>query len=303
MHTKQRTNKTNRVVNLGLGGNILLSILKTTFGILGHSPALLSDGINSTSDVAYYIIIKIFMALAHAPPDTEHPYGHRQLESIAAVVVGAFVMTTGIAIFWTSINTIFDLFSGKEVFQGANWIALLIAFFSIVLKLFLYFYTKNVSKKMKNAALTALTYDHGNDILATSAATLGILVGRLGLPWFDPLASCFVAIVIVRTGIKIIRESSNDLMDAVPSKELSKRINELLKPVDAIMTIEEIAAHRFGPYLMINLIIGVNGNLSVNEGDRIATKAEELLFNNLDLVRKIYIHYHPANNITKGDPV
>ena len=67
-------------VNLGLGINIFLSALKTTIGVLGHSPALLAEGINSTSDVAYYVVASIFIRLAKKPADTEHPYGHRQLE-------------------------------------------------------------------------------------------------------------------------------------------------------------------------------------------------------------------------------
>ncbi|MBN2443017.1 MAG: cation transporter [Spirochaetales bacterium] len=294
MNATERIKKSNYVVNLGLGGNILLAILKTLFGIIGHSPALLSDGINSTSDVAYYIIIKIFMVLSGNPPDKEHPYGHHQLESIAAVVVGAFVMTTGIAIFWTSINTVFELVTGTITFPGSNWIALFIAGFSIFLKIALYIYTKKTAKKTQNAALTALAYDHGNDILATSAATLGIIIGRIGLPWFDPLASCIVAIIIIRTGIKIIQESSQDLMDAVPSKELAKQIHELLQPIDGVIAVEHIAAHRFGPYIMINLIIGVNGDLTVSEGDDIATRVEQVLYTHLELVRTIYIHYHPA---------
>ncbi len=58
--------------------NIALAAGKTAMGIIGHSTALLSDGINSTSDVAYYIVVKIFMKLAGQPPDPEHPYGHRR---------------------------------------------------------------------------------------------------------------------------------------------------------------------------------------------------------------------------------
>ena len=53
-------------VNLGLGANIFLAVLKTTIGVVGHSPALLADGINSTSDVAYYVVVRVFMRLAHA---------------------------------------------------------------------------------------------------------------------------------------------------------------------------------------------------------------------------------------------
>jgi divalent metal cation (Fe/Co/Zn/Cd) transporter len=48
-----RDRKSLLAIHLGLGINVLLSIVKTTFGILGHSPALLAEGINSTSAVGY----------------------------------------------------------------------------------------------------------------------------------------------------------------------------------------------------------------------------------------------------------
>jgi cation diffusion facilitator family transporter len=111
---------TSLTVNLGLFSNILLSALKTSIGIIGHSPALLADGINSTSDVVYYIAVKIFMKQANKPADKEHPYGHRQLESISAIVVGAFILTTGIAIFWESISKVYDLLTHTETGRYAS---------------------------------------------------------------------------------------------------------------------------------------------------------------------------------------
>ena len=103
-------------VNLALLANAGLAALKTAIGILGHSPALLADGINSTSDVAYGIIVKVFIRMARKPADDEHPYGHRQLESIAALIVGAFVLTTAVAIFWDAINRVYDLLSSGTAF-------------------------------------------------------------------------------------------------------------------------------------------------------------------------------------------
>src|SRR5574337_1606554 len=99
----ERDRKSLLAVNLGLGVNIVLSALKTTFGVLGHSPALLAEGINSVSDVAYYIVASIFVRLANKPADADHPYGHRQLESIASLVVGAFVVSTAVLVFWVSV--------------------------------------------------------------------------------------------------------------------------------------------------------------------------------------------------------
>jgi len=102
MDISQREKQSMLAVNVGLAANILLAMLKTSVGILGQSPALLADGINSTSDVAYYLVVAAFMKRAGKPPDYEHPYGHRQLESIASLIVGSFVITAAVAIFWNS---------------------------------------------------------------------------------------------------------------------------------------------------------------------------------------------------------
>src|SRR5512133_4033230 len=115
--THERDQKSLWAVNLGLGINILLSIVKTTFGILGNSPALLAEGINSMSDVAYYVVAGIFVRLANKPADVDHPYGHRQLESIASLVVGAFVVATAVKVFWDSVDKIWDLLDGKLTSQ------------------------------------------------------------------------------------------------------------------------------------------------------------------------------------------
>lgn len=292
--TLQRQKKGQTVVNLGLIWNIALAAGKTTMGIVGHSTALLSDGINSTSDVAYYIVVKIFMKMAGQPPDPEHPYGHRQMESIAALTVGSFVITTAIAIFWTAINNVFDQLKGggeaKRASLGALWVAL----FTVVVKIVLTIYTRAVGEKTGNLAIKALAYDHRNDIFSALAASLGIFLARQGYLWVDPLAGALVALLILRTGIGILRQSTADLMDSVPSHFLDKKIRLVLKNLPEIKQIEEIHAHRFGPYFVINLTIGIDGSLDVYSGDTIATRVEKLLTERIEMVRKVYVHYHPA---------
>jgi len=283
-------------VNTGLASNIFLAALKTTIGITGHSHALLADGINSTSDVAYNVVVWIFMRLSQKPADTEHPYGHTQLESIAALVVGSFVITTAIAIFWESVNYAFDLFSGIITTEGAASITLWVALLTVVIKLGLTFFTQSIGRQTNNAAVLAIAYDHRNDVLSASAAALGIFLGRMGYHWVDPLAGALVALVILRTGIEILRESSAELMDAVPSKALTRQINELLDEVDGVQEVEEVHAHRFGPYLVVNVTVCVDEALSVAEGDAIATRVERTLYDNVDFLRRVYVHYHPSSS-------
>ncbi|OGO28318.1 MAG: cation transporter, partial [Chloroflexi bacterium RBG_16_54_18] len=241
---EQRKRLSYLAVNLGLVANIFLAVVKTTIGILGHSPALLADGINSTSDVAYYLVVAIFMRLAGKPPDETHPYGHNQLESIASLVVGAFVVTTAVAIFWDAINNVFELFVGTTTSQGAELIALWIALFTVVLKIFLTVYTSRIATTTKNPAVLALAYDHRNDIFSAAGAAIGIYLGRAGYPWVDPAVGAVVALLVLRTGIEIIRQSSSDLMDAVPSRSLAWQIDSLLKDIPDVGRLEEVHAHR-----------------------------------------------------------
>ena len=292
--TLQHKKKGQTVVNLGLFCNIGLAAVKTTMGIVGHSAALLSDGINSTSDVAYYIVVKIFMKLAGEPPDSEHPYGHRQMESIAALTVGSFVITTAIAIFWKSINNMFDQFKGNEDVHSATIGTLWVALLTVLLKIALTIYTNAIGKKTGSLAIRALAFDHRNDVFSALAASVGIFLSRQGYPWIDPLAGALVALLILSTGIDILRQSTADLMDSVPSHFLDNKIRLVLKHCPEIKQIEEIHAHRFGPYFVINLTIGIDGNLDVHSGDAIATRVEKLLTENIEMVRRVYVHYHPA---------
>lgn len=298
---KQRNRKSILTVYIGLMANFLLAAMKTAVGIAGHSPALLADGINSTSDVAYGIVVSVFMRLSNKPPDEDHPYGHSQMESIAAVVVGAFVITTAIAIFWDSINSVYDLYSGKENFRGAAEIALWVALSTVAIKLLLTVWTLGIGRQTQNAAVLALGFDHRNDVFSAMAATIGIFFGRFGYPWIDPLAGAIVSLIILHTGIEILRESTSDLMDTLPGKNLAKQITGFVKSIQGVAEIEEIHAHRFGPYLVANLTICVDGNLSVAEGDKIATRVESILIDNIEFMRKVHVHYHPLSSDALND--
>ncbi len=294
---QDRDTITNQTVNLGLISNILLSLLKTTVGILGHSPALLADGINSSSDVVYYVAVKIFIKQANKPADPEHPYGHRQLETISALVVGAFILTTGIAIFWESINKVYELLSGSEAGRSASVVALYIAAGTLLLKLLLFYYTKNRAVSTRNPTLRALANDHLNDIMAAMAVIVGVVMGRMGFHWMDPAAGAVVAIYIVKTGIGIIMESASELMDSVPDPAFRKEVSEQVMAVEGVRSIEELAVHRFGPYFTVNMTIGVDGGISVEAGHVVSHAVEARLMEYFSSsLRNVHIHYHPGES-------
>lgn len=282
-------------VTVGLAANIFLAAIKIFFGIAGHSPALLADGINSTSDVAYGIAMTMFMRISGKPPDDEHPYGHRQMETIAAVMVGAFVITTAIAIFWNSVDSVYTWFIGENDFGGASMTALWVATGTIAVKTLLAFWTLRIGRSTRNPAVTALGFDHRNDILSAAAATVGIYFGRRGFPWVDPLAGALVSLIILRTGIDILRESTSNLMDTLPGKELEAQIRKVAGSITGVEAVDEVHAHRFGPYLVANITLCVDGDITVAQGNAIANRVEKALMGHIDFMQKVHVHYHPIS--------
>lgn len=293
-------NRTRRSINLGLFTNIIFSILKTVIGIYGKSQALIADGINSTSDVAYYLAVSIFMKKSHKPADEEHPYGHRQLDNIAAIVVGAFIVTTGATIFWNSITTLYTIWKGEYESCQSFLFPMIIASLTVVAKIYLYLDTKITFKQTKNPTIKALMDDHLNDIMASGTVLISLAFAYFNsnMIWIDPVASCLVAIFIFKTGFEILLDSSNDLMDAMPDDDFSQKVEAIILTHKEIFGITHIGVHKYGPSFVLNLTIEVDSHLTVAKGDEICDDLEEQLMQEFpDSLKKTNIHYHPKTTL------
>lgn len=300
---KDRDKTTAFTINLGLFSNILLSLVKTFIGIVGHSSALLADGINSTSDVVYYIAVKILMKHANKPADEEHPYGHRQLESISAIIVGAFILTTGVAIFWGSINSIYDYLIREKSAQTVSIFALITAIITFAIKIYLYIVTKRNQRITQNPTLRALANDHLNDIMASISVVIGIIGGRMGWYWMDPLAGAIVSVFILRTGVSIIMDSSTELMDTFPDMSFKDDIIRTANEVEGVSHVDVIGMHRFGPYFIININIGVEGEMTIRHGHTIADEVEKALLSKYTMsLKKVHVHFHPTEFCVYHNP-
>ena len=296
MSVEQKNRRNLLAVNLSLAANVTLAVLKTAVGFFGNSPALLADGIMSASDSVYLVVVRFFVHQAHKPPDHEHPLGHHQLESIAALVVGAFVVATGMAIFWNAVRSAYQIAIGVLEFPGAAAVAVWAATASLTVKIAMTAYTAAIGRQTGSLAVQAIARDHRTDIYSVATALIGIVCGRAGYGWVDPLAASAVALIILYTGFSILRDSSRDLMDVLPSKSLVARLRERIGGVVGVQEVEDVRVHCIGPYMLVDVTIGIDGTLSVAEGDRIATRVEDALWNELEYAREVTVHYHPTRH-------
>jgi divalent metal cation (Fe/Co/Zn/Cd) transporter len=119
-------------------------------------------------------------------------------------------------------------------------------------------------------------------------------MAKLDILWVDPLAGAFVGLIIFKTGISVIIESSNELMATGLNKEIYKNISESVNNVKAVQGIEEIKATAYGPYMLINLVIRVKGDITDCEGDDIAEAVDEKILLENKFVKGGHIHYNPG---------
>jgi divalent metal cation (Fe/Co/Zn/Cd) transporter len=94
----------------------------------------------------------------------------------------------------------------------------------------------------------------------------------------------------------IIRDSSIELISTKPDPDLLAQVHALVSKVTGVGDVEEVDVQRFGPYLVLNITLGIDGSMSVQQGDRISTMVEEILLERIDFLSKVHIHYHPASD-------
>ena len=282
------------VILFSLFSNLFLALLKITAGITGQSSALLADGINSSSDVIHSFVLNFFFKLSRKPPDKEHPYGHGQMESISSVIIGAFVLTTGGVIFASAIEKFFMILQPGSEPEFNKVYTLYIAGFTVLLKFILTIYTSSVAKTSRNLAIKSLAADHKNDIFASLAVIIGIIGNLNRFFWADPLAAAVVAAIIFKTGLTIIREAGNELMDVHLDAETLEQVKKIILQHSSVLFIEDVESHKYGPYFTLNITISVNGNIAVHEADKISDDIETNLKESLQFLRSVYVHFHSA---------
>ena len=97
-----------KVTWVGLWVNLFLAAIKFTAGIYGKSQALVADAIHSLTDLTTDIAVIAGSHYWSRPPDENHPYGHRRLETLVTVFIGLVLIAAGIGIGWKDISALLD---------------------------------------------------------------------------------------------------------------------------------------------------------------------------------------------------
>lgn len=250
-----------KVSAIGIMGNILLSILKAVAGIISGSGALISDAVHSAADVFSNIVVIIGIRLSAKKPDKEHPYGHERFECIAAAILAIILLITGIFIGKNALMQII----GKNLSSDASpdFFAVLAAGVSILIKDFLFRFTKVYALKYNSQALLADALHHRSDVFATLGALVGILGARMGYPILDSVASVAICLLILKTAYGILKEAAVNMIDRSCDTATVKQIRDIIKGVDGVADISSLRTRLFGNKIYAEAEIFVSSALTV----------------------------------------
>lgn len=280
---------------IGIVINGLLAVMKGVVGWLSGSRALIADAAHSASDVAGSIAVLAGLRTAKKPPDEDHPYGHGKAENVATIIVAILLVVVGIEIATASTKVFFG-----EMPVAPKGIALVAIIVSIVVKELLFQYKYRLAKKINSSALLAEAWHHRSDAISSVAAFVGVLGAILGqrfnypiLVYLDPLAGLLVSLIVIKIGFSLAKESSSVMMEQVLDAEQTKPFLETVTSVEGVMRVDELLARTHGHYLVIDIRVGVDPDITVEDGHLISKQVKKALLANHSDIQKVFVHINP----------
>jgi cation diffusion facilitator family transporter len=286
----ERFNRADRVIKIGFWINAVLMVLKLAAGHFGHSGAVFADGVESGCDFVGIALTIIALKMGRKPFDEDHPYGHGKVESLSAVFVAVIIIATGVWILYESAATIL-----AGVYEAPKLIAVLAAAATILIKETLYRYSVRVGGALQSPSLLAIAKDHRKDAVTSIATLIGVGCAYLGVRVMDPIAAGLTSFFIFHIGYQTFKVSAHELMDGQPQTEQVADIAALAAAVQGVDRVHEIRARRSGQFLIVDLKLDMDPEMTVKRSHEIATMVKSRIFERFSNVGDVMIHINPSD--------
>ncbi|HEU4963009.1 MAG TPA: cation diffusion facilitator family transporter [Bacilli bacterium] len=274
---------------VSIGAYLLLSALKLLVGHFAQSKALFADGLNNATDILASVAVLIGLRIARRPADRSHRYGHYRAETIATMIAGCIMVFVGFDVL---------LDGGRSLFVGERVvpqpISMWTALFSAGVMLLVYRYNFALGRKINSSALKAAAADNKSDALVSIGAFVGIFGAQFGLFWLDPLTAVIVGLLILHTAYEILKEAVHNLIDGYDEKDL-QGMEQVVLAVPDVQEIVDLKARLHGNNTYVDVVIGVDPDLTVRESHAITDEIERQLLA-LEHVEYVHIHVEPASD-------
>jgi cation diffusion facilitator family transporter len=278
-----------RIAFASMGASGLLAVLKITVGLLAGSAAVVSDGVESAADVLASGIVLFGLMLAAKPPDAEHPYGHGRMETLSGLAVGILLGITGAGICFKSALAL-DTARAPAAF--AIWPLIVSMFVKSGMSALKF----RVGRRIKSDALIADAWNDSVDILSALTALIAVSLAVWNPERFvsaDAYGAFAVGIIVVFLGLRVVHETTQQLLDRMPSAEMVADIRRVALAVPGARNVEKCYARKTGLRYHVDLHLEVDPDMTVHASHFIAHGVRDRVIAELDWVADVLVHVEP----------
>ena len=270
--------------------NTVLAGLKITAGVLGHSYALIADGIESTLDIFGSFVIWGGLQIAARPPDTSHPYGHGKAEPIAAIAVSLALIAAAIGIAIQSVREILTPHHAPAPYT------LMVLITVVIAKELLFRKVSEVGEEISSTAMKTDAWHHRSDAITSAAAFVGILIALLGGPGYeaaDDWAALLACGLIGWNGVHLLMPALHETMDMAPPNHVQDEVRAVAASVPGVVAIDQCRMRKMGLDLFVDIHVEVDADLTVREGHCIAHRVKDALRQANPAIVDVLVHIEP----------
>ncbi|HEY2344028.1 MAG TPA: cation diffusion facilitator family transporter, partial [Chthoniobacteraceae bacterium] len=281
-----------RLALYGVLINCVLATVKIVSGMVGHSYALIADGIESTLDIFSSLVIWGGLTLAARPPDVTHPYGHGKAEPLAAIAVSLLIVIAALGLAAESVHEILVPHHAPAPFT------LVVLVVVVLIKEWLFRRVAKASEKAGSAAMKADAWHHRADAITSIAAFIGISIAIIGGAGYEPAddwAALFACCLIGFNGLALLRPAIDEIMDIAPPVELAQSIREVAAKVPGVVELEQCRMRKMGLEYYVDIHVEVDASLTVREGHEIAHAVKDAIRTANPAVADVLVHVEPAD--------
>lgn len=279
-----------RVTAIGMAVNACLSSTKLLVGWFAHSTAVFADGLENAGDLFGSGLVLYALYVASRPPDKEHPYGHGRSETIAGLAVGFLLGVSGMVICYESLRRLHTSTALPHLYAIWPLVA------SVAVKSGSSLMKFGYGRRLGSAALKADAWHDGVEIVSGLVA-----LSALALALYDPThfaaadhwGGFAVGLIVLLTALHVVRDTSDELMDAMPNDERIARIREVALSSPGVLGVEKTYARKTGLQYQVELHIEVDPSMTVQASHDLATSTRFSIRDQLDWVANVVVHVEP----------
>ncbi|MCH8265997.1 MAG: cation transporter [Acidobacteria bacterium] len=269
----------------------LLAIANVLFGVMARSTSVVAVGVEFAGDVIASATVLFGLIVASKPPDADHPYGHGRFELLAGLIVGLILAAAGLGICVRSLQRVSEIHPPPAMFGVWPLLA------AIVIKSFLSAFKFRHGRRIRSVGLVADAWNDAVDILSGLAALVA-----LGLTLYDPehflaadhYGGFAVGVIVIFTGLRVIRDASLQLVDTMPNEELMVNIRRAALSVPNVRGVEKCYARKTGLQYHVDLHLEVDPDITVRASHEIATQVRIHVRQKLEWIADVLVHVEPS---------